>query len=81
MRTEGLCLATLRNYLKRQSVPSTPASGDFVEIERAGAFLGGEQRHSYRICLSGGVELEIPVGFSNREVVALLEAISTMGGR
>ena len=82
MRTEGICLATLRNYLKGEpSTSRSAANGSFIEVERTDAFPGDERRHSYRICLKDGVELEIPPGFSDREVVALLEAISTMGGR
>jgi hypothetical protein len=80
VRTEGICLATLRNYLKGE-LSHRAASEGFIEVERADSFPDGEPRHPYRICFSGGVQLEIPSGFSNREVAALLEVISTMGAR
>ena len=79
VRMEGLCLATLRNYIKREPVSSAAVGGRFVELERGFPDFCGRQ--SYRLYLNGGLALEVPPGFCSREVASLLELMTTAGAR
>lgn len=79
VRREGICLATLRNYIKREPVSSAAAGGRFIEVERVFPEIG--DRQSYRLYLNGGLAMEVPSGFCRREVASLLEIIATAGAR
>jgi len=82
VQTEGLCLATLRRYLKthRTQTPRTSQSTKpLAFLELAPASLppaSSPQRGDYRLHLKGGVVLEIPQGFSSREVATLVALVS-----
>ncbi len=78
---EGVCLATLRNYIKRESVSSAAVGGRFIEVERETAFPEICGRQSYRLHLNGGLAVDVPPGFCSREVASLLALISTAGAR
>lgn len=77
IRKEGICLATLRSYLKRDSTVSAPVgrsgSPAFLELEPS-AFqsLPASPQAVYRLCLAGGHALEVSPGFSHDEVKVLL---------
>ena len=79
VRMEGVCLATLRNYIKREPVSSAVDGGRFIEVERAFPEICGRQ--SYRLHLNGGLAVEVPPGFCSREVASLLALIITAGAR
>ena len=81
VRMEGVCLATLRNYIKRESVSSAAVGGRFIEVERETAFPEICGRQSYRLHLNGGLAVDVPPGFCSREVASLLALISTAGAR
>ena len=82
VQTEGLCLATLRRYLKthpnktpRTSQCTRPPA--FLELEPASLPpASSPQRGDYRLHLKTGVVLEIPQGFSSREVATLVALLS-----
>ena len=91
-RNEGVCLSTLRRYLKRfpgsdTGVPSgatCPLSVPFLEIESPGAsrplpaFAPNPQQQSpFRLTLAGGSVLEIPAGFCRSEAEFLLARVAT----
>ena len=84
VQTEGLCLSTLRKYLNthrtRTRTPRTPQSTKppaFLELELAPLPpLASPQRGDYRLQLRTGVVLEIPQGFSSREVAVLVALVS-----
>lgn len=78
---EGICLATLRRYMRRNETLSAEASGRFLEVHQVGAAVIPDRRDSYRVCFREGFALEIPAGFSLREVASLLEVVSAMGER
>lgn len=85
-RSEGICLATLSRYLKNQSGtpgPAREAAPRFLEVEHGGVIAAAAAGRSgvYRICLPGGVALEVPAGYSKSEVAGLLEVISAKGAR
>ena len=84
-RIEGVCQATLPNYIKREPVSSATvgaaAGGRFIEVERENAFPEICGRQSYRLYLNGGLAVEVPPGFCLREVASLLALISTAGAR
>jgi len=81
VRNEGLCLATLCSYLKRESSapartsrPGTPA---FFELEPDTLrSLRGSQQATYRLCITGGLALEVHPGFSREEVEVLLSVLA-----
>lgn len=81
---EGICLATLSRYLKSESGLASPAGAAaprFLEIEHGGVVPGAAGRRDvYRICLPGGMELEVPSGYSKIEVAGLLEVITSAKG-
>ena len=79
VRMEGICLATLRNYIKREPVSNAAVGGRFIEVERGFPDFCGRQ--SYRLYLDGGLALEVPPGFCSREVASLLELMTTAGAR
>ena len=79
VRMEGICLATLRNYIKREPVSNAAVGGRFVEVERG--FPEFSSRQSYRLYLDGDLAVEVPPGFCSREVATLLELITTAGAR
>ncbi len=84
VRNEGICLATLCSYLKRESSATartsrlgTPA---FFELEPDTLrSLTGSQQATYRLCLTGGLVLELHRGFSRKEVVVLLAVLAKAG--
>ena len=81
VRKEGICLATLGSYLKRESTAATPVcrSGPpaFFELE-PGTFqsLRGSPQAMYRLCLAGGHTLEVSPGFSRDDVEVLLSILA-----
>ena len=81
VRIEGVCLATLRNYIQREAVSSAAVGRRFIEVERENAFPEICGRQSYRLYLNGGLAVEVPPGFCSREVASLLALISTAGAR
>ena len=81
VRNEGICLATLGSYLKRESTaaPRTSRSGPpaFFELEPSTLrALTGSRQAMYRLCLTGGLALEVPPGFSREEVEVLLSVLA-----
>ncbi len=92
-RNEGVCLNTLRRYLKRfpgsdTGVPpgatTRPLSVPFLEVESPGAshslpaFVSNPQQQSpFRLTLAGGSVLEIPAGFCRSEAEFLLALVAT----
>lgn len=78
---EGICLATLRRYMRRNETLSAGEGGRFIEVQQFGASAIPDRRESYRVCFREGLALEIPAGFSSREVASLLEVVSAMGVR
>ena len=86
-QAEGLCLSTLSRYLSTQRAPAAPAS----QKARAHAFLelkpaslppaASPQRGDYRLDLKADVVLEIPQGFSAREVATLVALVSKSSPR
>jgi hypothetical protein len=81
VRNEDLCLATLSSYLKRESTAParTIRSGPpaFFELEPGTLrSLAGSQLAMYRLCLNGGLALEVPPGFSREEVEVLLSVLA-----
>ncbi len=89
VRVEGVCLASLRNYIKREAVSNAAvgaavgaaAGGRFIEVERENAFPEICGRQSCQLYLKGGFAVEVPPGFCSREVASLLALISTAGAR
>jgi hypothetical protein len=77
VRQEGICLATLHNYLKRVSNGSIDVPGRFVEVERT-ALLPDFGRSNYKITCASGVAIEIPAGFCAHEVASLLELVLSL---
>ena len=80
---EGMCLATLRKYCQGEA---TPAGGPaeprrFVEVERPERGFELGSRELYRVCFENGAHLEIPPGFSVKEVEGLLELVAAIVGR
>jgi hypothetical protein len=78
---EGICLATLRRHLQRDAVLRSEVGGCFIEVERADAADAPGTGTCYRVCFGEGLTLEIPAGFSLREVAGLLEAVRAAGAR
>ena len=81
VRNEGICLATLGSYLKRESTAParTSRSGPpaFFELEPGTLrSLAGSQHAMYRLCLNGGLALEVPPDFSREEVEVLLSILA-----
>ena len=82
VRNEGICLDTLGSYLKRESAEAparTSRSGTpaFFELEpHTLRPLTGSHHAMYRLCLNGGLVLEIPSGFSGAEVKVLLSVLA-----
>ena len=87
VQTEGLCLATLRRYLKIHPTKTPPTSQStrtsaFLELEPASLPpASSPQRGDYRLHLKAGVILEIPQGFSSREVATLVALVSKSSPR
>ena len=87
VQTEGLCLATLRRYLKthRTQTPRTSQSPrPLAFLELAPAPLppaSSPQRGDYRLQLKAGGVLEIPQGFSSQEVATLLALVAKTSPR
>ncbi len=83
VRTEGICLATLAKYLKKETVSEPGPSGRFLEVGCASQILGFGQGASYRISLKEGTQLDVPPGFYREEVAGLLQVIlaATSGAR
>ncbi len=81
VRMEGICVATLRNYIEREPGSNPAVAGRFVEVEREIAFPEICDRQSYRLYLKGDLAIEVPAGFCSREVASLLEIITTAGVR
>ncbi len=77
---EGICLATLRRHLQRDAVLRGEARGRFIEVQRDGS-ADASGANCYRVCFGEGLKLEIPTGFSLREVSGLLEAVRAVGAR
>lgn len=81
VRKEGLCLGTLRSYLKQEPIASARRSRSgspaFFELE-TGTFqsLTGSPKAMYRLCLTGGHALEVSPGFSREEVLVLLSVLT-----
>ena len=79
VRKEGICLATLGSYLKRESTAATPVcrSGPpaFFELE-PGTFqsLRGSPQAMYRLCLAGGHTLD----FKARVALEAIKGIRTV---
>jgi hypothetical protein len=95
-RNEGVCLSTLRRYLKRfpgsdTGVPpgaTRPLSVPLLEVESPGAshpppaFIPNPQQQSpFRLTLAGGSVLEIPAGFCRSEAEFLLALVATTSPR
>ena len=95
-RNEGVCLSTLRRYLKRfpgsdTGVPpgaTRPLSVPFLEVESPGsshplpAFAPNpQQQRPFRLTLAGGSVLEIPAGFCRSEAEFLLALVATTSPR
>lgn len=80
-RLEGICIVTLRKYIKLDANRHAEASGRFIEVERGDSPASAGRHEAYRVCFRGGLALEIPLGFSLREATELMEALSAMGGR
>jgi hypothetical protein len=95
-RNEGVCLSTLRRYLKRfpgsdSGVPSgapPPLSLPFLEVECQGAphslpaFAPNPQQQSpFRLTFAGGSVLEIPAGFCRSDAEFLLALVATTSPR
>jgi hypothetical protein len=95
-RNEGVCLSTLRRYLKRfpgsdAGVPPgapPPLSVPFLEVESPGAphslpaFAPNPQQQSpFRLTFAGGSVLEIPAGFCRSEAEFLLALVATTSPR
>jgi len=81
VRNEGLCLATLGSYLKRESSaaarPSRSGPPAFFELEPGTLrSLTGPHQALYRLCLNGGLALELHRGFSREEVEVLLSVLA-----
>ncbi len=91
-RNEGVCLSTLRHYLKRfpssdTGVPpgaTRPLSVPFLEVESPGAShslpacgSNPQQQSPFRLTLAGGSVLEIPAGFCRSEAEFLLALVAT----
>jgi len=87
VQSEGLCLSTLRRYLNthRTRTARTPQSTmppAFLELEPPPLPpVAPPQRGDYRLQLRTGVVLEIPQGFSSREVAVLVALVSKTGPR
>jgi hypothetical protein len=81
VRNEGLCLATLASYLKRVSTSASRACRSglpaFLELDPDTLRpLRGSQQATYRLCLTGGLALEVHPGFSREEVEVLLSVLA-----
>ena len=81
VRNEGLCLAKLGSYLKRESFEaartSRPGPPAFFELEPGALRSPPRSPHAmYRLCLNGGLAFEISPGFSRDEVEVLLSVLS-----
>jgi hypothetical protein len=81
VRNEDLCLATLGSYLKRESSaaarPSRSGTPAFFELEPGTLrSLTGPHQALYRLCLNGGLALELHRGFSREEVEVLLSVLA-----
>jgi hypothetical protein len=95
-RNEGVCLSTLRRYLKRFPGSDTgappgappPLSVPFLEVECSGAphslpaFAPNPQQQSpFRLTFAGGSVLEIPAGFCRSEAEFLLALVAATSPR
>jgi hypothetical protein len=95
-RNEGVCLSTLRRYLKRfpgsdTGVPPSatrPLSAPFLEVESPGAshFLpvfapNPQQQSPFRLALAGGSLLGIPAGFCRSDAEFLLAMVAATSPR
>jgi hypothetical protein len=87
VQTEGLCLATLRRYLKSHPTPTplisqSTRTAAFLELEPASLPpASSPQRGDDRLHLKAGVVLEIPQGFSSHEVATLVALLSKSSPR
>ncbi len=81
VKSEGICLATLHNYLKSGSNPIEVGAVAFMEVDRVNGRLDFGGGNSYRISCGGGLTLEVPPGFCSREVASLLDMVLTGRGR
>ena len=70
-KAEGICVATLQRYLRAHS----SGGSRFVEVDRSELRLpgaGGPASEPYRVVFERGVSLEVPRGFSGRELEQIL---------
>jgi len=75
-RSEGICVATLARYLRKQSASALAAGPRFVEVEGAGSAPG--RSGSFVVRFGGVVSLEIPCGFSSSEAARLLSIVAAL---
>jgi hypothetical protein len=95
-RNEGVCLSSLRRYLKRFPGSDTGVPPDatqrlsvpFLEVESPGAsrslppFAPNPQQHApFRLTFAGGSVLEIPAGFCRSEAEFLLARVAATSPR
>jgi hypothetical protein len=95
-RNEGVCLSTLRRYLKRFPGSDTgvppgaprPLSVPFLEVEAPGASRSlpaltpnPQQQSPFRLTFAGGSVLEIPAGFCRSDAEFLLALVATTSPR
>ena len=77
VKKEGICLATLARYLRREKSTHLPAGPQgFVEIAPAAARLPFERSEPFRIRLREDIGLEVPPGFCASELARLLAVLN-----